>query len=104
MDAGTQNLILGVIGAAGGGLGVGWIAKLFFGNYITTNDEKHKIARDDTKALSTMISQLITDIAVINTKLDSIHGIGEKVVILEQTCNKQGRDITAAFEKIRGIS
>ena len=104
MDEGTRNIILGIIGAAGGGLSVGWIAKLFFGNYIKTNDEKHADSRRDHKEISDKVSGIKTDIAVINTKLDLINGVSERVVILEQACNRYGKDLSAAHEKIRSIS
>ena len=104
MEDNIQSMILGLVSALGGGVGAAYIAKTFLANYIKSNDEKHTDARKDLKEISSKVSDVKTDIAIINTKLDLITGVGDKVIILEQTCNKHGKDITAAFEKIRSVS
>ena len=103
MDAGIQNLILGFVAALGGGGLVGWIAKVAIANYIKNNDQKHVESRKDHKEISDKVGEIKTDIAVINTKLDRINGVGDKVIVLEQTMEKHSKDIDAAHNRIRSV-
>ena len=101
MEIDLQGLITGLVGVTGGGLGVGWIAKTFFSNYIKTNDTKHDNAHNERKEILKQLSSLNTAVAVINTRLETFNGIGKDVIILQTDMKKVTKDMNAAHARLR---
>ena len=99
----VASIIASVAGAGFGGLSAGWVAKIFLSNYIRANDKSHESTKKDLRDISTIMGDLKTEIAVINTKLDQLNGIGKEVIVLQELCKKHGKDINAAHERIRSL-
>jgi len=80
-----------------GFMGLSWLTRLLFTNYIQRNDEKHKKAQD-------CMNDLMIRLSIFETKLDTVYGVRDKIILLEDRLERLKSDINIAFEKIRNIN
>lgn len=110
MDSSLLMAGSAVAGTAGGGLTVGWIAKILIRNYIKTNEERHNKSEktlNKVNAALDVINQTMAGMSVSMGQLielrDRINSDHDEIIKMKVYNKKFHDDLMAQFDKIRNI-
>lgn len=101
---------IGVVGAAGGTITTGWIAKLLISRYIKQNDEKHQSHDNAVQKILSKLEGISTDVAVIKNVLSQISLLKsqvaadhDKIVQMSTWNEKYKDDLKQQWTRVRSI-
>lgn len=97
------DLLTPAVSAVGGGLTVGWIAKLMIQNWIRRNEASHDAASKSIQSIQISLTRIEEQTRIMARIEDQVRSQDKSVAVMESQLKKLIEDVNGLGQKLRQV-